>query len=70
MYSLVIIYGIFHNIDIKLLQTYMLIRHNFTVLLLNYDFYFNPGYYWFKANVISPTGCHITDLNIALNLAS
>lgn len=48
----------------------MLIWYNFIVLLFNYDFYFNFGYYWFKVNVISFIGCYVIDLNIALNLVS
>lgn len=55
---------------IKLLQTYKLIQHNFTVLLVNYDVHFNPGNDWFKANVISPIGCHVIDLKIRLNSSS
>lgn len=56
---------------IKLLQTYKLIHHhNFTVLLVNYDVHFNPGNDWFKANVISPIGCHVIDLKIRLNSSS
>lgn len=55
---------------IKLLQTYKLIQHNLTVLLVNYDVHFNPGNDWFKANVISPIGCHVIDLKIRLNSSS
>lgn len=68
MFSLTIIYGIFHNIDIRLLQTYESIWHNFTVLLVNYDFFFIPGYYWFEASIISPIGYQVTDMKNVVKL--
>lgn len=48
----------FRNIGIKLLQTHKLKWHNLTVLLVNYDFYFNHGYSQFKASIIRPIGYH------------
>lgn len=63
-FSLASIYGIFHNFDIKLLQTHNSIWHNFTVSLVTCDFYFNPGYNWFKVNIIRSMGYHVTDLKI------
>lgn len=65
MLSLAIIYGIFPNTYISLLQTYKLM-----LLLYHLGFYFNLGDYWLNTNIISPIGYHVTDLRMWLNQSS